>query len=165
MNELITFFEGYRLTVYADSAGNPTVGVGHLVRPKDNLKLGDKITKEQADEFLRQDLIDAEKRVVTALKPYGYLALQPHELEVLISLAYNLTSFEKLAKHLGTSKQLFKKKMLEYYKTKGSERGLKRRRIAERLLFEGRDWLTVSKELDGKSLGQMMIKEKELFNV
>ena len=36
--------EGYRKTVYPDSLGIPTVGIGHKVVPSDNLKLGDQIT-------------------------------------------------------------------------------------------------------------------------
>lgn len=47
--------EGYRDTVYLDSLGKPTVGVGHLVLPGDNLKVGDKITKAQVDTFLDKD--------------------------------------------------------------------------------------------------------------
>lgn len=47
--------EGKRNVVYRDSLGKPTVGVGHLVLPEDNLKLGDKITDEQVQAFLDKD--------------------------------------------------------------------------------------------------------------
>jgi GH24 family phage-related lysozyme (muramidase) len=123
--------------------------------------MGDICNQAQADKWLTEDLVDAENRVKRMFPDWEF---PKNEWDVLVSLAYNLTSFEQLAKHLQKDKSLFKEKMLLYYKTKGSERGLKRRRIAERLLFEGRDWLTISKELDGKSLGEMMLKEKELFN-
>ncbi|MBI2234222.1 MAG: hypothetical protein HYU57_04380 [Micavibrio aeruginosavorus] len=51
--------EGYRTTVYRDSLGKPTVGVGHLVLPEDNLKVGDTITKEQVMAFLDKDAMSA----------------------------------------------------------------------------------------------------------
>lgn len=47
--------EGYKTVVYRDSLGKPTVGVGHLVLPGDNLKVGDKITDAQVMAFLDKD--------------------------------------------------------------------------------------------------------------
>ena len=47
--------EGVRNKVYKDSLGKLTVGVGHLVLPKDNLKLGDVISDERVNAFLRED--------------------------------------------------------------------------------------------------------------
>lgn len=47
--------EGYKLAVYEDSLGKPTVGYGHLVTAGDNLKVGDSITAEQADAFFKED--------------------------------------------------------------------------------------------------------------
>jgi GH24 family phage-related lysozyme (muramidase) len=51
--------EGKRLTVYKDSLGKPTVGVGHLVLPEDNLKLGDSISEERCKSFLDKDMTKA----------------------------------------------------------------------------------------------------------
>lgn len=48
--------EGKRTTVYLDSLGNPTVGIGHLVKPEDNLKVGDVISDEQVDALFSQDI-------------------------------------------------------------------------------------------------------------
>lgn len=47
--------EGRRNVVYRDSLGKPTVGIGHLVLPGDNLKVGDRITDEQVKAFLDKD--------------------------------------------------------------------------------------------------------------
>jgi len=47
--------EGYRTVVYRDSLGKPTVGVGHLVKPEDGLKVGDTITEAQVQAFLDKD--------------------------------------------------------------------------------------------------------------
>jgi GH24 family phage-related lysozyme (muramidase) len=55
--------EGVRDYVYPDSRKRPTVGVGHLVRPEDHLKLGDKLDDERGHrrihEFLRKDAAEA----------------------------------------------------------------------------------------------------------
>lgn len=47
--------EGYKTTVYLDSLGKPTVGVGHLVTAADNLKVGDKVTDAQVQAWLDKD--------------------------------------------------------------------------------------------------------------
>ncbi len=47
--------EGFRECVYRDSLGKPTVCYGHLVRPGDNLSMGDCVTQERCDQLLRQD--------------------------------------------------------------------------------------------------------------
>lgn len=47
--------EGYRRDVYADSAGHPTVGIGHKVLPGDRLKIGDKVDDSQVDAFFQSD--------------------------------------------------------------------------------------------------------------
>ena len=47
--------EGQTHTVYADTRGNLTVGIGHEVTPADKLKLGDKVTDEQIDKFYKRD--------------------------------------------------------------------------------------------------------------
>ena len=47
--------EGYRKVVYPDIYGNPTVGLGHLVQPSDNLKIGDSVTDAQVLQFFYND--------------------------------------------------------------------------------------------------------------
>lgn len=51
--------EGVRKTVYKDTLGHPTVGIGHLVRPEDNLEVGDVITQERIRFFYEQDVEEA----------------------------------------------------------------------------------------------------------
>lgn len=51
--------EGVVKCVYRDSLGYPTVGVGHLVKPGDNLQVGDCISDAQVDAFLQQDAQNA----------------------------------------------------------------------------------------------------------
>ena len=53
--ELAATREGRKNTVYLDSEKKPTVGIGHLVQPGDNLKVGDTITDEQVQAFWKAD--------------------------------------------------------------------------------------------------------------
>ena len=52
---LLALREGKRLIVYRDSRGRPTVGIGHLVRPQDQLVLGQTITQARCDALFNQD--------------------------------------------------------------------------------------------------------------
>lgn len=63
--------EGLRLTVYRDSLGKPTVGVGHLVTAKDGLEVGDTITRGTAEIFLAQDATKAIKAAIIQAKEMG----------------------------------------------------------------------------------------------
>lgn len=66
LDNLIKKHEGERLTVYPDSLGNPTVGIGHKVLPADNLRVGDTITPERSKALYIQDrtiAVDAAKRL------------------------------------------------------------------------------------------------------
>jgi lysozyme len=52
---LMVLREGVRTTVYADSRGLPTVGIGHLVQLQDDLQIGDTISDQAVDEFFAAD--------------------------------------------------------------------------------------------------------------
>ena len=159
MYELIKHFEGYEEKAYQDTAGVWTIGYGHTK----NVKPNDMVTLEQADKFLLEDLKDAEERVKKALPDMLFL---PHEFEALVSLAYNLRSFEILAAHLRKDRNRFKEKMLLYCRDikKNYLRGLKIRRICERLLFEGKSWLEVAQDLQNKNLSSILKEEQTLFS-
>jgi|GEM_PF-2241803 len=87
MKEALAEEEGVRLTVYRDVAGYPTVGVGHLIRPEDGLKVGDRISYEEAIDFLEKDLRRAEQGVKRLV---GDLPLYQHEFDALVDLVYNV---------------------------------------------------------------------------
>ena len=145
---LIEYFEGSKLTVYADSGGLATVGTGHLVLPADNLKIGDTITQEQADIFLQTDLTNAEIRVKNLTQD---MALQQCELDTLISQAYNIKSFSMLANHLiNEGKEVYLQKTLLYCKDASGNTllGLKRRRQAEVWQFQGQSWEQILPQIE-----------------
>lgn len=54
--KLLMLREGVRNTVYKDSTGKLTVGIGHLVLPADDLILGDTITDAQVNHFFAIDI-------------------------------------------------------------------------------------------------------------
>ncbi|MBV7266758.1 lysozyme [Erythrobacter ani] len=79
--------EGVRYDVYRDVAGYPTVGVGHLVLPEDNLGMGDTISHERALQLLETDIGKAEEVVQRLI---GDLAINQHEFDALVDLAFNV---------------------------------------------------------------------------
>jgi lysozyme len=52
---LMILREGKVNTVYLDSRRKPTVGIGHLVLPEDNLSIGDQIDDARVDAFFQSD--------------------------------------------------------------------------------------------------------------
>lgn len=56
---LMVLREGERTTVYADTRGLPTVGIGHLVVPDDKLKLGDVISEVRVSALFEADGAEA----------------------------------------------------------------------------------------------------------
>jgi lysozyme len=52
---LMMLREGCRTTVYSDSRGLPTVGIGHLVVPADNLQLDDVISMDRVNALFASD--------------------------------------------------------------------------------------------------------------
>lgn len=79
--------EGIRYTVYRDVAGYPTVGIGHLVLPEDNLRVGDTISEERAMRFLEKDLKKAEDGVRRLV---GDLPINQNEFDALVDLVFNV---------------------------------------------------------------------------
>lgn len=84
--KFIKTWEGVKLIAYLDVIGKLTVGCGHLVRPEDNIKLGQKITQTQVDEFLRADIVSAENAVNELVK----VELNQNQFDALVSFVFNL---------------------------------------------------------------------------
>lgn len=81
--DLIKRFEGFSTTPYEDTAGQNTVGYGHLIKQGE---VFDKVTMEQAEGILRQDIAHAEQ----AINAFVNVQLNQNEFDALISLAYNI---------------------------------------------------------------------------
>ena len=86
--ELIKSFEGFRFTAYLCSAGVPTIGYGATYYANDSkVKIGDKITKEQAEILLRKTVRDFEQNVNALLNG---TPVNQNQFDALVSFAFNL---------------------------------------------------------------------------
>jgi GH24 family phage-related lysozyme (muramidase) len=85
---LIASCEGLRLNAYLDSRGIPTIGFGTIVYPNGvKVKMGDKITSDQAKSYLNDHL---EKFVYPAVnKLIGSSVVPDKVYAALCSIAYN----------------------------------------------------------------------------
>ena len=129
--DLIKHFEGLRLEAYRCPADVPTIGYGHTL----GVKMGDRITQDQAEELLRKDLAIFERGVnkaVTALITQG-------QYDSLVSFAYNLGLGALLGSTLLRKLNAGEDASGEFCRwvNAGGRRldGLVRRREAERVLF------------------------------
>ena len=89
--KLIATFEGFRSKKYKCSAGKDTIGFGHLIGD-DEVELRSKtLTKEEAMDLLRQDIINR-----TSLAAVN-VPLAQHQRDALTSLCFNIgtTNFAK----------------------------------------------------------------------
>jgi lysozyme len=87
-SDLVKQFEGLRLTAYQRQGDLPTIGYGHTA----GVKLGDRITREQADAFLAVDL-EASGAFVSEIVT---VPLTQNQFDALTSFDFNLGG-ERLA--------------------------------------------------------------------
>lgn len=131
--DLIKRFEGLKLEAYRDSVGIPTIGYGHA----HNVKMGDVITGEQADKYLREDLLVAELTINTNVR----VNLTQNQFDALASFVFNLGSgnFVKstLLKKLNAGDFAGAADEFGKWVNAGSKKlaGLVKRRTAEREVF------------------------------
>lgn len=146
--QLIKTSEGLRLQSYPDPAtgGLPvTIGFGSTRIKGKPIKLGLTITKEQAEEYLADDLVPFEQAVNSLVK----VKLTQNQFDALISFVYNVGAdidTDNIAEGLGDSTLLKKlnagdykgaaDQFLKWDKANGKVmKGLTIRRQAERALF------------------------------
>ena len=82
--------EGLRLKVYNDHLGKPTIGIGHLVLPKDNLKLGDKISRSRALSFFREDVKSSKRDAQVFVGADTWKKISTDMKNVVTNMAFNL---------------------------------------------------------------------------
>lgn len=82
--ELIKRSEGFRDRVYHDVAGFPTIGYGHLVKPKESFPAG--ISESEAAAILATDVQQAEQAVARLVK----VALTQGQFDALVDFCFNL---------------------------------------------------------------------------
>lgn len=137
--DLIKEFEGFSADAYKDSAGVWTIGYGTTARAGVGIepKAGMRISKAEAEEYLRLGIEKFAEHISTAIKR----PINENEFGAFVSLAYNIgpTAFiNSSALRLFNSgdKAGAAKKILLWNKAGGQVlKGLIRRREAERALF------------------------------
>jgi lysozyme len=84
---LLKKFEGCRLKIYKDIAGKETIGIGHLLSPREKAEgvFAGGITMERAIEILMQDVT----WVLAAVRKAVLISLRQHEVDVLCSFTFN----------------------------------------------------------------------------
>lgn len=131
--ELVKQFEGLRLSAYICPAGVPTIGYGSTK----GVKMGDCITKAEAEALLIQDLERFEKAVNKAVK----VPLTANQFSALVCFAFNvgIGAFQDstLLRVLNQSDYAAAANELLRWNKGGGKvlPGLTRRRQAERALF------------------------------
>ncbi len=131
---LIKAFEGLKLNAYLCPAKVWTIGYGHTKTARS----GQRITEQQAEDLLRQDLRTFEDGVNRQAR----VPLTQSQFDALVSLAFNigtgalqrstLLRMLNAGDYSGAANQF-----LRWNKAGGRElAGLTRRRIAEKALFE-----------------------------
>lgn len=133
---LIRQFEGCVLRAYKCPAGVWTIGIGHTAGVTPN----DKISQNQAEEFLKQDIIPIERRLNAT-----FPGLKQNQFDALVSFIFNIgwgtflssTLYERIK--AGANDILVCEQMLRWvYADKKVLLGLMKRRVAEANLWMGR---------------------------
>ena len=138
---LIKKFEGCELESYRCSANVVTIGFGHTRTAKEGMT----ITREEADMLLEEDIRSFETSVLSLVE----VDLKQCEFDALIAWTFNLGAFNLKSSTL--LKRINAKdwndvphQIKRWNKANGTVlQGLIRRREAEALLFQGKDWTEV----------------------
>lgn len=83
--DFIRAWETLRLSVYRDGVDKLTIGWGHLIRPRDALRLGDRISAERAESLFEADLVLPEDEI----NELGSVVSNQHEFDALVSFCFN----------------------------------------------------------------------------
>ena len=138
---LIKKFEGCELEAYQCSANVWTIGYGHT---KD-VEKGDTITKEEAEQMLVDELHEYENYI----NKYVNVALSQNQFDALVSWVYNLgpanLKASTMLKVLNDGKYEEVPYQMKRWNKAGGKvlDGLIRRREAEALLYQGKEWYEI----------------------
>jgi lysozyme len=134
---MVIAFEKEVLTGYLDPVGIPTIGIGHVIKPGEPYRVGQKITREESRRLFKKDTawaVKAVNRLVT--RP-----LNQNQFDALVSLVFNIgeVGFSNSTVLRETNRGNFvaaAKAFALWNKAKGRVlKGLVRRRKAEAELF------------------------------
>ena len=133
LNWLAAWEGGCKTRVYLDSAGYPTIGVGHLICDGEDFVQGREYDRDRLMALFREDVADAEGAVNRHVK----VTLEPNQFDALCSFTFNLgeTNFRRstLLKRVNANRFGDVPDELARWNKAGGQvvRGLTRRRKAE----------------------------------
>ena len=135
---LIKKFEGCELEAYKCAAGVWTIGFGSIK----GVKQGDTITQEEADNLLLHEMDEYEGYINDAVN----VDLNQNQFDALVSWVFNLgpsnLSSSTLLTRINNKDWKDVPNQIKRWNKAGGKvlEGLIRRREAEALLFEGKEW-------------------------
>jgi len=135
---LIKKFEGCELEAYKCAAGVLTIGYGSTK----GIKEGDTITQEEADKLLLHEMEEYEGYINDAVT----VDLKQNQFDALVSWVFNLgpanLKTSTMLKVLNNKEYDDVPAQIKRWNKAGGKvlQGLIRRREAEALLFEGKEW-------------------------
>tara|TARA_R110001583_G_scaffold42056_3_gene133683 strand:- start:355 stop:807 length:453 start_codon:yes stop_codon:yes gene_type:complete len=138
---LLKKFEGCELKAYQDSVGVWTIGYGHTKEVKE----GDQINKDEAEHLLAEEMPEYEGYI----NSYVDVPLEQNQFDALTCWVYNLgpTNLRNstLLTVLNQERYTDVPREIKRWNKAGGKvlKGLIRRRDAEALLFEGKNWYEV----------------------
>ena len=128
--KIIKKYEGFSPKPYFCPAGVLTIGYGHTGV---DVRKGMVITKKQATELLKKDLVRFKKNVLKYDSIYHW---NMNQYQALLSFAYNIGSIDQLTDYGRRSIGEIEKAIPKYVKTNGVVlQGLVKRRNEELKLF------------------------------
>ena len=136
--KLIKKFEGCELKSYQDSVGVWTIGYGHTK----GVEEGQEITQEEAEEMLASELSEYEGYINDMVE----CDLEQNQFDALVAWVYNLgpTNLRSstMLKRLNANDLDDVPNQIKRWDKAGGKvlAGLVRRREAEALMFQNKDW-------------------------
>lgn len=138
---VIKNLEGCRLSTYLDSAGIPTIGIGHLITPSEKTNGTFNIPLSGVDSALNLLAEDIEKTERLMDKIVGDLSLPQHQIDALLSFSFNVgagafsRSTLNALLHDGNTDECVKQFSRWVYAGNKPYAGLVKRRVVEAGLF------------------------------
>ena len=88
----VRIHEGIRTSMYLDSLGKATIGIGHLIKPHERERYaeGVEISMDEVEELFEMDLNRAAAGAESLIKECIGHDLPPHIEEVILEMVYQL---------------------------------------------------------------------------
>tara|TARA_X000001388_G_scaffold66572_1_gene53423 strand:- start:48 stop:497 length:450 start_codon:yes stop_codon:yes gene_type:complete len=92
LKDRVRIHEGVRTTMYLDSLGKATIGIGHLIKPHERERYaeGIEISMDEVEELFEMDLNRAAAGAESLIEECIGHDLPPHVEEVILEMVYQL---------------------------------------------------------------------------